>query len=221
MPTTLFEAGIKQEEEPKHERPSIVNGVVINNCDGLKQAKVLVRIPSLGEEVWARVPSTGAGSNRGIMHIPQPDDEVVVGFVQNDPNDAYIIGGAWNNRDRVPAESPTDLLVKRIIKTGIAGGVGHEVEFDDALQSITITSSTEQTVTIDPNKIELSTLGGTAKITLDTSGKVTIQAAQSIELKALQGIKLQATNIDVEGAVNTNVKSTGVCNINAPLVKIN
>lgn len=108
-----------------------------------------------------------------------------------------------------------------MLKTGLEAGIGHEIEFDDALQSITITSSTQQKVTIDPLKIEMTNLAGTVKITLDnTQQAISIQAVNSIELKATQ-IKLQAANIDIEGAVATNVKSTGVCNVTAPLVKIN
>jgi len=205
MPITLFEAGIRREEEERR-RPSVVSGVVINNCDLLRQGKVLVRIPSLGEEVWARVASSGAGSSRGIMYIPQPDDEVVVNFVNNDPNDAQIVGGTWSTRDSPPVTSPTDLLVKRKIKTGLAGGLGHEIEFDDALQSITITSSTKQKIAIDPKKIEISTLGGAAKVTLNTTGTITIEAALSLELKAKGMIKLEAANVDINGKVATSIQ---------------
>ncbi len=205
MPITLFEAGIRREEEERR-RPSVVSGVVINNCDLLRQGKVLVRIPSLGEEVWARVASSGAGSSRGIMYIPQPDDEVVVNFVNDDPNDAQIVGGTWSTRDSPPVTSPTDLLVKRKIKTGLAGGRGHEIEFDDALQSITITSSTKQKIAIEPEKIEISTLGGAAKVTLNTAGTITIEAALSIELKAKGMIKLEAANVDINGKVATSIQ---------------
>ncbi|MDZ7268438.1 MAG: phage baseplate assembly protein V [candidate division KSB1 bacterium] len=204
MPITLFEAGTRREEERR--RPSVVSGVVINNCDLLRQGKVLVRIPSLGEEVWARVASSGAGSSRGIMYIPQPDDEVVVNFVNDDPNDAQIVGGSWSTRDSPPVASPTDLLVKRKIKTGLAGGLGHEVEFDDALQTITITSSTKQKIAIAPEKIEISTLGGAAKVTLNTAGTITIEAALSLELKAKGMIKLEAAKVDINGKVATSIQ---------------
>jgi hypothetical protein len=58
-------------------------------------------------------------------------------------------------------------------------------------------------------------------VTLDnTQQAITLQAVASIELKAAQ-IKLQAVNIDIEGTAATNIKSTGICNINGSLVKIN
>lgn len=220
MGNNLYELGT-QAEQRGNRGVSIATGVVTNNLDSLTEGKVLVRIPTVGQEVWARLVAPGAGAERGIMFVPQIDDEVLVALGQDQASDAFVIGGLWNTSDRMPSSNPVDLLVKRIIKTGVAGGIGHEVEFDDALQSISITSSTEQKITIDPLKIELSNTAGTLKITLDnTTQGISIEAVNSLELKATQ-IKLQGANIDIEGAVATNVKSSGMCQINAPLVKIN
>jgi len=217
---TLFESRTTNEDEKGKKRPSVVSGVVINNCDLLKQGKVLVRIPSLGEEVWARVLSTAAGSNRGIMDIPQPDDEVLIGFAHDNPGDAFILGSLWNNKDDMPADSPEELLFKRIIQTGVGEFTGHRIELDDARQSIIITSSTKQKIEILPEKIEISTTKGTAKITLNTTGNITIEAALSLTLKARQ-IKLDGTQVEITGQVKTDVKSNGECSINAPRVRIN
>ena len=52
---------------------------------------------------------------------------MLVAFSQNDLNAAYVIGGLWSTRDRPPLSLPTDFIIKRVIKTGIAGreaGVG-------------------------------------------------------------------------------------------------
>lgn len=221
MPEGLVES-VSSGEERATAGFAIAPGVVRNNLDVLAEGRVQVEIPSLPSyEVWARVSSVGAGSSRGVCWIPQIDDEVLVAFNQNDERDAYILGGLWNTRDRPPLTIPTDFLIKRVIKTGIAGGLGHEIEFDDALQSIKITSSTQQKITIDPLKIEMTNLAGTVTVTLDnTQQAITLQAVASIELKAAQ-IKLQAVNIDIEGTAATNIKSTGICNINGSLVKIN
>lgn len=221
MPEGLVES-VSSGEERATAGFAIAPGIVRNNLDVLAEGRVQVEIPSLpAYEVWARVSSVGAGSSRGFCWIPQIDDEVLVAFNQNDERDAYILGGLWNTRDRPPLTIPTDFLIKRVIKTGIAGGLGHEIEFDDALQSIKITSSTQQKITIDPLKIEMTNLAGTVTVTLDnTQQAITLQAVASIELKAAQ-IKLQAVNIDIEGTAATNIKSTGICNINGSLVKIN
>ncbi|HEV7473306.1 MAG TPA: phage baseplate assembly protein V [Pyrinomonadaceae bacterium] len=201
---------------------AIMPAVVTNNLDVLAEGRVQVQIPSLpAYEPWCRVASVGGSSGRGFLWIPQIDDEVLVAFNQNDERDAYVLGGLWNTRDRPPVTIPTDFLTKRVIKTGMTSALGHEIEFDDALQSIKITTSTSQKITIDPLKIEMTNLAGTVKITLDnTQQAIAIEAVASIELKAAQ-IKLTAANIDINGTVATNVKSTGVCNITGTLVKIN
>jgi len=205
-----------------HTGYAIAPGVVTNNLDALGEGRVQVQIPSLPDfEPWCRVATVGGGSGRGFLWIPQIDDEVLVAFNQNDDRDAYVLGGLWNTRDRPPLTLQTDFLIKRVIKTGLAGGLGHEIEFDDALQSIKITTSTQQKITIDPLKIEMANMAGTVKITLDnTQQAISIQAVASIELQAAQ-IKLKAANIDIDGTVATNVKSSGICNITGTLVKIN
>src|SRR5215207_9313317 len=127
---------------------SVAPGVVTNNLELLAEGRVQVRIPSLPAfEPWARLSAVGAGSGRGFLWVPQIDDEVLVAFNQNDERDAYVLGGLWNTLDRPPVTVPTDFLIKRVIKTGMVSGVGHEIEFDDALQSITITSTTKQKIT--------------------------------------------------------------------------
>jgi len=193
---------------------AIAPGSVTNNLDAIAEGRVQVRIPSLpAYEPWARLSAVGGGSGRGFLWVPQIDDEVLVAFNQNDERDAYVLGGLWNTLDRPPVVAPPELLIKRVIKTGVAEGVGHEIEFDDALQSITITSSTQQKVTIDPSKIELTNLAGSVKISMDNT-------SQSISVQALKSIDLKAATINIEGLVKTNIKGLQV-NIKGELVRIN
>ena len=200
---------------------SISLGLVKNNFDLLGEGRVQVKIPALPAfEPWARLCAIGAGSSRGFLWVPELDTEVLVAFKQNDERDAYILGGLWNTLDRPPLTLPPDFLIKRVIKTGKAGGIGHEIEFDDLLQSITITSSTQQKVTIDPTMIELSTTGGTVSVKLDLATQtVSITAPLKIELQATQ-ISLQGTTVDIKGAT-VNIQSAGPCSIQGLPVKIN
>ena len=34
--------------------------------------------------------------------LPQVDDEVLVGFLQGDPQLPYVLGGLWNGQDKIP-----------------------------------------------------------------------------------------------------------------------
>jgi uncharacterized protein involved in type VI secretion and phage assembly len=221
MANGLIEQTANASGQRRHSGYAIAPGVVTENLDVTAEARVKVRIPSLSAfEPWARLCAVGAGSSRGLLWVPQVDDEVLVAFNQNDERDAYVLGGLWSTLDRPPAIVPTDFLIKRIIKTGVAAGVGHEIEFDDALQSITITSSTLQKITIDPLQIKIENTAGTLSISMDNATQsISINAAVSIELKATQ-IKLEGAQVELKGAT-INVQSAGPCNIQGLPVKIN
>ena len=202
---------------------AVAPGIVTNNLDVLGEGRVQVRIPTLEAfEPMARVCAPGAGSGRGFVWIPQIDDEVLVAFTQDDERDAYILGGLWSTKDRPPLTLPTDFITKRVIKTGVKDSpLAHEIEIDDLLQSITITSSTKQKITIDKTTIELQTTGGTLSIKMDlTSQTISISAPLKIELKAAQ-ISLQGTaSVDIKGAT-INLQATGPCSVQGLPVKIN
>jgi uncharacterized protein involved in type VI secretion and phage assembly len=208
-------------EEVKENGYSIAPGIVTNNLDLTAEGRVQVRIPALPAfEPWARLVAVGGGASRGFLWVPQVNDEVLVAFSQNDERDAYVLGGLWNTMDRPPLSLPTDFVIKRVLKTGVAGGIGHEIEFDDAVQSITITTSTKQKITIDPLTIELKNTAGTLTIKMDnTSQTISVTALRRIELKAAQ-ISLQGTQVELKGAT-INIQSAGPCNIQGLPVKLN
>lgn len=200
---------------------SIAPGTVVNNLDLMGEGMVQVKIPSSpGIQPWARLVGLGGGQSRGFFWAPQINDEVLVAYNANDERDAYILGGLWNTIDRPPVPVPTDMLIKRVLKTGVAVGVGHEIEFDDALQSIAITSSTKQKIKIDPFKIEIANTAGTLTITLDnTSQAVNIQAVQKISLKAAQ-VSIEALKFDVS-ATTVNLQASGPCSVTGIPIKLN
>lgn len=192
MPYKLYESGTDADAKKAAEgATSVVTGTVVNNCDLIRQGKVLVRIASLDTEVWARLSTIGGGAGAGFLYVPRIDDEVLVALGQNDATDAFVLGGLWSTTAGPPVDTPLETAAKRVIKTGLTEGLGHAVEFDDLKQSITILSSTKQQVTIDPFKIELTNTAGTLVITLDNKTQtitikgvnVTLEAAAKLELK--------------------------------------
>jgi uncharacterized protein involved in type VI secretion and phage assembly len=217
--TALFESGAA--DVGGAPAVAIASGVVTNNLDVPMEGKVTVRIPAMDREVWARLTAPGAGSGAGLFYVPRVDDEVLVAFAGGDPNDAFLLGGLWNLGDRIPVSDPITALTSRILRSGVTAGTGHQIELDDLLQSVTITTSTDQKITLDPTKIELTNLAGSVKVTLDNATQsVSITAAASIKLEAPQ-VSIKGATVEINGVATTDVKSGGVCSVTAPLVKIN
>jgi uncharacterized protein involved in type VI secretion and phage assembly len=222
VPDGLIETAA-QARVPAH-RPiyGVVLARVIENEDTAGLARVQIHLPFLPElEPWARVATfmagmTIAGIRYGAYFIPQKGDEVLVAFNHGDVNEPYILGCLWNGVDRPPTLVPTDAVTKRIIRTP----QGHEVEFDDVGQSVTITSSTKQKITIDPTKVEMTTAEGKTTFTLDTIGNVSIRSTLGIELKA-PTITIEGDTVTLKGKVRTKIGDGQSCDISAGLVRIN
>lgn len=220
---TRFEQEAAQAPEAgkKGSGMSVATGTVENNIDLITEGKVEVRVTGLNQTLWARLTGTGGGSDAGFFYVPRVGDEVVVAFANDDPTEAFLLGGLWSLRERIPVTDPVTALTTRVIRSGIEVGTGQEIELDDLLQSVTITTMTRQKITMDPKKIELTNLAGTVSISLDNvSQSITIRAVKSINLEALE-INLKGAKVEINGATMATVKSAALCNITAPLVTIN
>lgn len=216
MPYTLYDSAAKDGKREQNAGTSVVTGTIINNCDAAGQGKLLVRIPSLDTEVWARMASLGGGPDAGIQFVHRVDDEVLVALSQNDAADAFILGGLWGTQDQPPVATP-DAITKRVIKTGLQkGGPAHKIELDDALQAISIESTTKQKITIDPKKIELTNSAGSLTISMDNMAQtITIEGAQ-IKLSATASIELEATQIKLTGKQSITISAGATCSISGP-----
>lgn len=200
---------------------TIAVGTVSNNVDTLMEGKVLVRVPALERTLWARLCAPGAGSGAGLFYVPRIGDEVLLAFAGGDVTDAFVVGGLWNRRDAIPVDDPLTALTTRLLTSGVTDAAKHEIRLDDLDQSVTITTSTGQKVTLDPAGIVLTNLAGTVKVSLDNAGQaVTLQAAASISIKAPK-ISLEGATVEINGTASATLKSSGICNVTGTLVKIN
>jgi len=197
-----------------------INGVsiatVLNNIDCTGEARVQLQLPWLpGYTPWARLSSQMAGSGMGSYFVPQIGDEVLVAFNHGDVREPYVLGTCWNTQDRPPSSSPSDAITKRKIRTPL----GHELSFDEAAQSVTLSSNTNSTITLDATKAEIST--PSAKITIGKAGDVTITAKTKLTLDA-PVIEIKAkTLLTAQSDGLAQFKASGACSIAGKVVKIN
>jgi uncharacterized protein involved in type VI secretion and phage assembly len=189
---------------------------VLNNIDCTGEARVQLMLPWLpGYLPWARLSSPMAGMGRGMYFVPQIGEEVLVAFNHGDVREPYVLGTCWNSLDRPPALSPTDALTQRKIRTPL----GHELSFDEALQSVTLSSNTFSTVTLDPEKAELNT--PFARVTVSKAGDVTISATTRITLEA-PIVEIKASILlTAQSNGNALFKAGGLCALQGALVNIN
>ena len=214
MEDGLVESAARIDQPEDRRINGITVGQVVSNCDTNHAGRVQVRLPWLpGFEPWARL----ALVDRGVFFIPQEGDEVLVQGNRGDISELYVIGCLWNGKDQPPAKEQGDPVNKRILKTP----QGHEIKFDDAAGSISITSADKKQVTLTKEHIKIAIdEDGTSAITIDKNGNVTIKAQTSIKLDA-PSISIKGDNsVEIKSSSKADINGGSLCSIDAGMIKI-
>ena len=199
---------------PSQHAMGLVIGIVTDNQDPGNQGRVKVRYPALTSEHasdWARVVCAGAGANRGILFVPEVNDEVLVGFEMGDIHHPYVLGGLWNGQDQPPY--PTDKTVQggKVTLRVIQSREGHYLAFleSDDTKGIVIVDTSGNTIALNAQDERLEIrCSGDALIT--AKGDISIEAGRNLTLKAPQGqVEIQGqTGVKAESSANVDIKGT-------------
>jgi Rhs element Vgr protein len=164
-----------------------INGLQIGIVLDVKddgQYRVKVHIPTItsgNEGLWARVATIDAGQNRGSYFRPQTGDEVVLGFLNDDPRDAIIIGYLHSkDKKAIPFADANAQEYGFVTKDGM------KLSFDDKNKRVTLLAKTdtgEKSITLNNSSkaIELKDENGNS-IIMDATG-ITIKADKIITIK--------------------------------------
>ncbi len=128
-----------------------------------KYGRVKVRFhwdrESSGDEnssCWIRVAQNLAGKEWGMVYHPRIGQEVVVSFLEGDPDQPLITGRVYNARQPIPWQEPTKSGVKTSSTKGAAADNFNEICFEDLKGSemLTIHAEKDQTIVVENDKSE-------------------------------------------------------------------
>lgn len=220
----------------------LVGTVLATHEDPAEGYRVQVKISSVdneSESVWARLQQPYASNKYGSFFYPEIEDEVLLGFVGNDPNSAVILGSLYSQKHPPIAEPAEGNHVKSIVTRSQLS-----IDFDDEKTIFTIhtpkgqsfcLNDDEDTVTLNDsngNSLVMSDQGISLEsekdITLTAEGNVKITAKQNIEHTASLDCSTKATNISQKGDVGVAIegpqveaKASGIMTISGSMVMIN
>lgn len=210
-------------------------GVVVQlQSDPDGEDRILVKIPTIDKDaqgIWTRVATLDAGANRGSFFLPEIGDEVIVGFINDDPRHAVMVGMLHSSNKPAPltAQDANN-------KKGFTTRSQMHVSFDDDKKIIVIDTPAGNSITLDENatKIEIKDQNNN-KITMDTSG-IKIESPKNIELKAGVNLTISAAaslsisaaslsvkadaDVSMQGAT-AKISSQGITEVTGSIVKIN
>lgn len=214
-----------------HLAQGVAVGIVTNNNDDQNLARVKVKFPWLSEDeesTWAPVVSPGAAQDRGLIIVPEINDEVLVAFANGDLNQPYVLGGVWNGADSPPTPAPVESgkVVVRQLKTRL----GNILRFTDKageekIELIDATGKNSIVIEAASNKISITAEG---PIHVVAKQDVKIDAAAKVDIKAGSDVKMAGTSISVEASAKLALKApvvdingSGTVKISGPMVQIN
>ncbi|HDR2161130.1 TPA: type VI secretion system tip protein VgrG, partial [Enterobacter cancerogenus] len=218
---------------------------VVTKLDGDPDAnfRIQIKIPTLNNEsnlLWARLATFYASSGYGNFFIPEPGDEVIVGFLNQDPGNPVILGSLFSSKNKMPNELTAENYTKTLVTKSKM-----KVIFDDENSvmilntpngnSVTISDKDKSITLSDQNSNVISM--GQSGISLTSNKDIVISAKQSVKIEStrdtiikatgdakISGLNVQGqanTSLTLKGNASTELSCSGITTIKGALVKIN
>jgi Rhs element Vgr protein len=166
-------------------------------ADPLGEHRIKVLLPALDKDkgmVWARMARPDAGKDRGFVFWPEPEDEVVVGFLDGDPRQAIVLGALHGKPSLVPDYAPTDTNDIRVLLSRAGSMIG----FNDKTKALVLSTPAGNTVQLsdDAKGILITDQHGNS-ITMNDKG-ITIESGSDFTIDAAGKVVIKGSAVDVQ-----------------------
>ncbi|AZA57057.1 type VI secretion system tip protein VgrG [Chryseobacterium shandongense] len=189
--------------------------------------RILVQIPIINNEeegIWARVATLDAGENRGSFFRPEIGDEVIIGFINDDPNDAVVLGMLNSSTKPAPIVASDDNHEK-----GFVTRSEMKMIFNDDKISYTLETPKGKKVIVDEDADIIKIEDEHANTFTINKDGISMESSKDIKIKAKGDINMEGVNINVkasaqlkaEGSSGSELKSGAVTVVKGSQVKIN
>ncbi len=158
---------------------------------------------------WVRVSSVWAGKAWGGVHIPRIGQEVIVDFLEGDPDRPLITGRVYNAEQTPPYGLPANKTQSGLKSNSTPGGGGsNELRFEDKKGSEEVFLHGEKDLRIHVKNNETETVG--ASISTNAGGSISRGAGGNISRTADDNIADKAgKNITTESGKNMSLQAGG------------
>jgi type VI secretion system secreted protein VgrG len=124
---------------------------------------------------WLRVAQDWAGGAFGGQRIPRIDQEVIVNFLEGDPDNPVIVGRLYNNTTKVPYPLPKHKVVSTNKSNSSPHGGGfNEIMFDDSAGKEVVYLQAEKDLWKVVKNDEVETTGNDRQIQIAQNQNTTI-----------------------------------------------
>lgn len=203
--------------------------------------RIFVRVPTVGMDgLWARLARVQASPSHGVHFLPQPGDDVLVGWLHDDPGQPVVLGSVHSPQRPPPHEAQPGPAVSALVSAGRS-----TLEFDDRSGTLALRTAGGREVTLSdgPGQLRLADAQGNEVVMdgqglriasagdlhLKCQGRLTLEALDGATLKSVRDVDVQGLNVRCQaqigfaghGATTAEVTSTGLTTVKGALVLVN
>ncbi|WP_162415416.1 type VI secretion system tip protein VgrG [Cyclobacterium roseum] len=225
------------EANPIHTQPAsglyaAVKGLQIGKVSQLEddpdgEERIMVTLPVINEEeqgVWCRLACLDAGQERGLVFRPEIGDEVIVGFINEDPNQAVVLGSLHSSSHSSPFPGSNDNHQK-----GYLSRAGIKITIDDELGALTLETPSGKTLVLDDDGDQVTLKDDHGNTVVMDSGGMVFESSGDIAIKSSGDLSLEGTNVKItaqaeftaEGSAGSTLSSSATTTVKGSLIQIN
>ncbi len=177
--------------------------------DPANENRIQVKIPILNSEpgtVWARLAQIYASEQFGSFVIPEIDDEVILGFFNNDPRQAVILGSLYSSKRKPPYEIDKKNNTKAFVSRSKL-----VIELEEEKKEITIKTPGKNQIFISDDKKTIKLTDQNNNTVEMSADGIKIDSCKDVIINAKANIKLKATsNIETQSTADTKLKGMNI-----------
>ncbi len=177
---------------------------------------------------WIRVAQVLAGPGWGSLFIPRIGNEVIVDFIEGDPDRPLIMGSVYHANNRSPYDLPANKTRSTIKSSSSPGGDGfNEIRLEDAageeeifihaqkdrneetLNDHTLTVGNNRTVRVEVDDTE--NIGSNQTVNVGGDQTVDVGGSQTVTAQGPVTIRSGATSLVLDG--NVSIETAGAIRI--------
>lgn len=160
---------------------------------------------------WIRVSQAWAGAGWGTMFIPRIGQEVIVDFIEGDPDRPIITGRVYHGTNTPPYPLPAEKTKSTVKSNSCKGGGGYnEFRFDDkkGSEEIFLHGQKDWNITVENNKNQ--NIGNSESLSVGSNRTKTVGNDQSETIGANKTITVGGHHSETIGANKSEMVATNM-----------
>lgn len=138
-----------------------------------------------GSSCWVRVATAWAGNNWGTIHIPRVGQEVLIAFLEGDPDQPIVMGSVWNADQMPPYALPDNRTQSGIKSRSTPDGSAenfNEIRMEDKKGSelLYIHAEKDKSVVVENDRTE--TVGHDESISIGENRSESVGADETVSV---------------------------------------